>query len=226
MTDTNSRELTLLDYGRVVWKSRWVILALFVLGAVGAVVYTVMTPKMYEAKATILPPELTVFARARTGAGGAGGAGGLLSSLGLAENSATNIVMGMLKSETMADALIEKFDLKSRYNVQTRSKALKQLSKATRFSVSKENVVTVYVEDGDPATAAAMANFYLEHLETLNAQKQITASKPMVHVLDAAKPPEQPSRPNLLLNLGTALGAAFILGVLIALLREMATEKK
>jgi tyrosine-protein kinase Etk/Wzc len=221
MTDTNSRELTLLDYGRVVCKNWLVILALLILGGIGAVIYSAVTPKMYEAKATILPPELTVFAGARSAAGG-----GLLSSLGLAENSATNIVLGMLKSETMADALIEKFDLKKRYDVSTRSKALKQLSKATRFSVSKENVLTVYVEDRDPAMAAAMANFYLEHLETLNAQKQITASKPMVHVLDTAQPPEQPSRPNLLLNLGAALGAAFIVGVLVALLREMATDKK
>lgn len=222
MTDTNSRELTLLDYGRVLFKNWRLILALLIVGAIAAVIYSVMTPKMYEAKATILPPELTVFAGARAG----GGAGGLLSSLGLAENSATNIVLGMLKSETMADALIEKFDLKKRYNVSTRSKALKQLSKATRFAVSKENVVTVFVEDREPETAAAMANFYLENLETINAQKQITASKPMVHVLDTAKPPEQPSRPNLLLNLGAALGAAFILGVLIALLREMATGRK
>jgi uncharacterized protein involved in exopolysaccharide biosynthesis len=223
MTDTNSRELTLLDYLRVIFKNWWLILALLILGAIAAVIYSAMTPKMYEAKATILPPELTVFAGARAGVGGAGG---LLSSLGLAENSATNIVLGMLKSETMADALIEKFDLKKRYDVPTRSKALKQLSNATRFAVSKENVVTVYVEDRDPEIAAAMANFYLEHLETMNAQKQITASKPMVHVLDAAKPPEVPSRPNLLLNLGAALGTAFILGVLLALLREMATDRK
>jgi uncharacterized protein involved in exopolysaccharide biosynthesis len=221
MTDTNSKELTLLDYGRVVCKNWMVILALLIFGGIAAVIYSAATPKMYEAKATILPPELTVFTGARSAAGS-----GLLSSLGLGENPATNIVLGMLKSETMADALIEKFDLKKHYGVSTRSKALKQLSKATRFSVSKENVLTVYVEDRDPEMAAAMANFYLENLETMNAQKQITASKPMVHVLDPARPPEQPSRPNLLLNLGAALGAAFIVGVLIALLREMATEKK
>jgi uncharacterized protein involved in exopolysaccharide biosynthesis len=192
-----------------------------VAAAAAAAIYWAITPRVYEAKATILPAELTVLAGARAGSG----VGGLLSTLGLAENSATNIVLAILKSETMADAIIEKFDLKTHYGVSSRNQALKRLARATRFSVSKENAVTVYVEDRDPAKAAEIANFYWDHLETLNAQLQITASKPMVPVLDRAKPPEQPSRPNVALNLGVALGAACLLGILVALLREMAAAK-
>jgi len=48
--------------------------------------------------------------------------------------------------------------------------ALKQLESATRISVSKEGVISVNVEDSDPALAAAMANFYIEQLDRLVAR--------------------------------------------------------
>ena len=62
-------EINLLDYWRVIWKHKWLIGALCSVSVIAALVFSLLSPKIYESTATILTPR-------------EGGGGNLLSALG------------------------------------------------------------------------------------------------------------------------------------------------
>ena len=50
-------EATLLDYGGVVWRYKWLILAVCIVAGLGTLVVTLRTPKVYESTVTLLTPK-------------------------------------------------------------------------------------------------------------------------------------------------------------------------
>jgi uncharacterized protein involved in exopolysaccharide biosynthesis len=99
--------------------------------------------------------------------------GGLAqSALGLKNPS--DIFVAMLKSRTVADALIERFELLKIYDKSTLTDTRKKLANRSRIAASRDGVVTVEVEDRDPTRAAAMANAYIEELEKLTLSLAVT----------------------------------------------------
>lgn len=78
--------------------------------------------------------------------------------------------ISILKSRTMAQDIVEQFNLKERYQAEYLSDAIKALQGATDIKVSKEGVISVTVEDTDPKLAADIANFYATNLDRLLAR--------------------------------------------------------
>lgn len=167
-------QVTLYDY-IVLFRRHGVVLGAIVLAAlVTTAVLTVLAPRVYEARATLLVPRET---------GGGGLLGGLaasgflqqvpgLSLPSLAPNR--DMLVSILRSRTVAEAVIEKFGLRERYRVETAGQALKTLQDATTITLSREGLITVRVEDRDPRLAAAITNFYVERLDTMVARYGIS----------------------------------------------------
>jgi len=155
-----------------VWRRRWVVLALC--AATMALTYGVskLMPKSYEATATLVTP--------KEGPGGLLGglaATGLLQQVsGLAVPSLPSftpnrdLLLAVLKSRTIAQAVVEKFSLQPRYRAKYLDDAIKKLRNLTTIAISREGVISVRVEDQDPALAAEIANHYVERLDELVAQ--------------------------------------------------------
>ncbi len=84
----NMDELNLLDYCRVAWKRRGLIAALCIGSILISAVYSLWTPKIYRATATILPPTeigVGIGSQVSISVGGLQGGGSkdsLLDSLG------------------------------------------------------------------------------------------------------------------------------------------------
>lgn len=163
-------EVNLVDYAVVVWRHRWLIVGLCLVAVLTTFGITITTPKVYESTATLLVPK-------------EGGAGGLLGGLaasgllqqvpGLSVPSLTpnrDTLMSILKSRTVAQAVVERFRLQERYRARYLEDAIKGLQDATDVRISREGVISVKVEDTDPRLAADMANFYVEQLDRLVAE--------------------------------------------------------
>jgi len=164
-------DMSMVDHAIVVWRQRWMILTLCVIALAGAFVVSKLLPKTYESTAAVLAPK----------EGPAGGIlGGLAASAGLLQQvvgpsvpSLTpnrDLLISVLKSRTIADAVVTKFDLQQRYHERYREDAIKRLRTVTTVSLTKEGVITVRVEDPDSVRAAEMANHYVELLDRLVAQ--------------------------------------------------------
>jgi len=167
-------EINLIDYFRVIFKYRVMIIVLCVLSVATAVVMSLFLPKVYSATASIVPP-MDVMQRERGFTGGLGGGNALLQKA-MGVTSIADMYAGILESRVVADAIINRFDLMKVYGeTMFRSNVRNKLKKSTSIKVSKSGIVNVGVEDRDPNRAAAMANAYVGELDRQN--KRLSAGQ-------------------------------------------------
>jgi uncharacterized protein involved in exopolysaccharide biosynthesis len=139
----------------------------------GLLAFVVVRPT-YTGKAVIMAPrQEQSSASALLGQfGGLTSVAGIGGSLGL--KNPNDLYIGLLKSNSVADSLIKRFDLMSLYRVKRLSQARKALISHSEFLSGKDSLISISVEDHDPHRAAAMANAYVEQLYDLNNRLAIT----------------------------------------------------
>ena len=149
-----------------------VVVGLPALATAIAILVAFLLPKWYLASARIMPPQqsqsnaVAILGQLGVLAGGAGQALGL--------KNPSDVYVAMLKSRTVADNLIHRFDLKRVYSEDYLVDARKELARNSRLSAGREGVISIDVEDTDPARAAALANAYVEELRTLTIQLAVS----------------------------------------------------
>ena len=162
------------DYARVVWRQHRLVLAALVLALLVAFAMTIVTPKRYEAVATLITPRENASASLLSGLAAASGilqqAPATLPSSMMPNR---DLILGVLKSRSVAQAVSERFGLAARYRVRYAEDAVRRVRDATTVTTSREGVVSVTVEDTDPKLAADMANFYVEEVDRRVAQYSI-----------------------------------------------------
>src|SRR5262245_6921308 len=111
--------VSLSDYLSVVWRRRWVVVAVVSVLRVVTFVWTLRTPRVYESTAAVIAP------KEGSGSGLLGGlalATGMVpqqlpgpSLLSLTPNR--DMLVSILKSRTIAQAAVDHFKLRERYRV-------------------------------------------------------------------------------------------------------------
>jgi uncharacterized protein involved in exopolysaccharide biosynthesis len=131
----------------------------------------------YTAKTQFLPPQQQQSsASALVQSMGVGSIGGL--SAGLAIKNPADQYIAFLKSQSLQDAMVDRFDLMSRYSSKFREDARKILSENTKITSSpKEGVIAIEVDDSDPTIAADIANGYAEELRRLMNRLALTEAQ-------------------------------------------------
>ena len=95
-----------------------------------------------------------------------------LRDLGLKNPS--DVFVAMLKSRTVEDALVNRFDLRKVYNVKRYEDARKKLEKRSEIDPEKEGLISIQVTDHDPKRAAEIANAWVDELRALNLNLALT----------------------------------------------------
>src|SRR5258708_10463576 len=73
----------------------------------------------------------------------------------------------MLKSRTVADNLITRFDLSKVYRQELQSSTRLALQGNTSIAAGRDGIIAIEVDDKDPKRAADLANSYVEELMKL-----------------------------------------------------------
>jgi capsule polysaccharide export protein KpsE/RkpR len=156
---------------RLLWRRRQ---SFFRAGAFGLLVSTLVAfliPKSYTSTTQLMPPDsqstsgmAMMAAMAAKAGGGLGAAAGDL--LGLKSSGA--LFIGVLRSQTSQDRLIEQFDLKKVYGATLVMNARRKLDENTSIAEDrKSGIITISVTDHSPQRAAALAGAYVDQLNTL-----------------------------------------------------------
>jgi len=164
---------------RLLWESRRFLGCVAGAGLLLSTLIAFLIPNRYESVARLMPPDSnTALAQAAVAlAGGAAGLGGIASEL-LGQNNSSDLLAGILSSRTVADTLIQKFDLRKVYGAQRTEDARKGLAARTKISVDRSNqIITISVTDNSPQRAAAMAQAYLEELNRTVAEVSTTSAR-------------------------------------------------
>ncbi len=132
---------------------------------------SLILPRTYRAIATIFRPSESKASLEWLKAASA--TKGFVSPL----STNVELFLSILKSRSMQDEIIRKFDLLKVYRVKDMEEAREELGDYAKIGISKEKVITIAVCDRDPARAAAIANFYVENLDKTMQTLNIGAAK-------------------------------------------------
>jgi capsule polysaccharide export protein KpsE/RkpR len=176
-----------IEIAWMLWGERKFLKRFLLWGLVGFTVIAFSIPKRYVATAQLMPPDFNsssaLFAAlpALSSPGDAtGGAGG--SVMGLANrllglNSTGLLIVGVLRSRTIEDQLIERFGLMELYSATYPEDAREKLKGYTEIQEDSDTgIISISVEDENPERAAAMSQAYTEALNGVLAQVNTSAA--------------------------------------------------
>ena len=144
--------------------------------AVVSIILAFLLPKWYTASVTLLPPQQNSSLSAAM-VSQLGNLGGLASMAGggLSLKNPNEMYVGMLKSRTVEDAMVQKFGLMQEYHKRYPSDARKTFERhATVDGGAKDGLIHISVEARDPKRAAALANGYVDQFRILSEHLAIT----------------------------------------------------
>jgi uncharacterized protein involved in exopolysaccharide biosynthesis len=166
-----AEEAAFVDYLRgVVRRAPWIALNAFVVGGIAALI-SLLLPHWYLASGSYLPAveersTFSITALLREAA---------IPGAGLSDQvQAGDLSVALLKSRRLRAVMIQEFDLVRRYQVKDIEGALVALDDHSHYFVGQEGLVTVSVEDRDPAMAARIANRSIDLLDEFNAEQRMT----------------------------------------------------
>ncbi len=157
----SGRPQTLL--GAILRRKRFIVLNVLLVTSI-ALVVSLLLPKWYAAKAVLLPPteedsSLSLSQFLPRG----------LSGLKMpGAPTLSDVFVSVLKSRSVGDRLVTRFDLLHRYNQKDAERTLKELQIHTNLTLGDEGTIAIIVEDRDPKIAAQIANAYIEELDNFN----------------------------------------------------------
>ncbi len=165
---------------RLLWDQRKFLVRMTAAGLAAATFIAFLIPKRYEASTQLMPPDAqsgTSYAMlAALSMKATSGIGGYLGDvLGLKSTGA--LFIGILRSKTVEDRLVDRFSLKKAYGDRLSVDARKELSDRTTISEDrKSGIITLTVSDRDPKRATALAAAYVEELDRLVAELSTSAA--------------------------------------------------
>jgi uncharacterized protein involved in exopolysaccharide biosynthesis len=165
---------------RLLWDARRDLFRAAAIALVASTLIAFLIPKSYTSTAQLMPPDqqsstglAMMAAMASKVSGGLGSVAGDL--LGMKSSGA--LFIGVLRSQTAQDRLIQEFGLQKVYGKKLITDARTKLDENTSISEDrKSGIISITVTDHDPKRAAAIANAYVNELNALVAELSTSAA--------------------------------------------------
>jgi uncharacterized protein involved in exopolysaccharide biosynthesis len=164
---------------RLIWSKRRFLSRVAGAALIAFTLAAFLIPKQYDSSAQLMPPDSqsTNNLALLAGLSGPGGLGMLAGDI-LGIKSTGALFVGVLRSRTVEDRIVDRFDLKKVYGTSLQVNAREELSKRTSLSEDrKSGIITIIATDPDPKRAAAIAGAYVEELNTLIAQVSTSSAR-------------------------------------------------
>jgi len=180
LEEVRERQAKLL---RLLWDSRRDLFRAAAIGLAASTLIAFLIPKSFTSTAQLMPPDtqsssgLAMMAAMASKVGG--GLGSVAGDL-LGMKSSGALFIGVLRSQTAQDRLVQEFELQkvySPYGKKSITDTRKQLDENTAISEDrKSGIISISVTDHDPKRATALANGYVNQLNSLVAELSTSAA--------------------------------------------------
>jgi uncharacterized protein involved in exopolysaccharide biosynthesis len=164
---------------QLLWDHRRLFFRAAGVGLILSALIAFLIPNQYTSTTQLMPPDnqssspmAMMAALAKT----SGALGSLTSDL-LPMKSNGAMFLGVLRSQTVQDRLVQQFDLKKVYGKKLAIDARKKLDENTFIAEDrKSGIITITVTDHNKERAAALAGAYVEQLNSLVAELSTSAA--------------------------------------------------
>ncbi len=180
---SDGRALTIAN---MLWLNRRFLARMLFIGLISSTIIAFSIPKRYEATARLMPPDpqgssvlplLLGGLGAGSATGGSAGLQGLAGDL-LGVKGSGALFIGVLHSQTIQDRLVERFRLREVYHSRYAVDARESLDANTfAFEDRKSGIIEIKVRDRDPQRARALAEAYVQELNTVIATVSTSSAR-------------------------------------------------
>jgi uncharacterized protein involved in exopolysaccharide biosynthesis len=166
---------------RLLWERRQILARVAGVSFLVSLAFAFLIPKQYKSAARIMPPDQSnssamMLAALAGHIGNLGTLGSFAGSL-VGGHTSADLFLDLLRSDTVASHLIDRFNLQHVYRKRYRSDAAKHLARITKITEDKKSgVITIEVEDTDRNRARDLAQGYLDELNQLVVQTDSSAA--------------------------------------------------
>lgn len=165
-------ELNVLDLLIVFGRHKKLLFGLPLFGGAAALALALYMTPIFTSTAKIMPPQQQSSGMAAM-LGQLGGMAGLAGVSGM--KTSRDVYIGILESRTVADSLIKRFDLMTRYKTKTMDDARMRLSSMSEVIDSKKDgLIAVAASDPEPKFAAQLANGFVDELTRMTQTFAVT----------------------------------------------------
>jgi capsule polysaccharide export protein KpsE/RkpR len=180
----NSRQPLVVSL-RQLWDERKFLGRVVIAGLLAGLLIAFAIPSEYRSSVQLMPPDnqsntgmlfAALAAKGGISGGGASGLGAIAGDLLGIKNSGA-LFIGIVRSRTVQDRLVQRFDLRKAYRARLEEDARKELAENTTAAEDrKSGIVTLTVSDRSPQRAAAIAQAYVGELDRLVAELSTSAA--------------------------------------------------
>jgi uncharacterized protein involved in exopolysaccharide biosynthesis len=168
----------------LLWSSRRFLVRLVLWAAVLSVIVSFIIPSRYKSTARVVPGDssssssLIASLLGRAGSAASAGAGfGMDAASLLGVKTPGAFYVDVLRSETVQNAIIDKFDLRTHYRKKYYYDARKKLTQYTDIDEDKKSgVIAISVTDVDRKLAADMVHAYIDQMNQVSANLNTSAA--------------------------------------------------
>jgi uncharacterized protein involved in exopolysaccharide biosynthesis len=161
----------LIDILAVLVKNKKLIVGLPLCVALLAAGVSMVIPDVFQARTKLMPPQ-AAQSSAASFLSQLGVAGSVMGAAGLKNSS--ELYVGMLRSRTVADKIIERFHLRQAYDTKSQEIARRTLEENTAITAGKDGLIAIEVMDRDRKRVAPIANAYVQELINLTQVLAVT----------------------------------------------------
>lgn len=168
-------------YARLFWERRRLFAKVAVYALIVSALTAILIPSRYKATTELMPPDqqegLGMALMSAIASKGSSGLGGIAGDL-LGEKNSGALFVGVLKSRTVADGIVNKFQLQHVYHDSKPEDTRDSLADHTDISEDrKSGIISISVSDHDPRRAEGMAQAYVAELDRLVAQVSTSSAR-------------------------------------------------
>ncbi|GFE60879.1 Wzz/FepE/Etk N-terminal domain-containing protein [Geobacter sp. AOG2] len=160
---SEEEEINLLELLQIIVRRKSVIIKICTAAVIVAVCYSLSLKNIYTASAKILPPQKESGGGLSALLSQAGGLASLAGGLGGLGGS-TDLYLGILKSRSVADAVIKQLNLQKEFEAKNIDETRKRLEGAVKFKAGKDGIISIDADSKDPQKAAQLANSFVDEL--------------------------------------------------------------
>jgi uncharacterized protein involved in exopolysaccharide biosynthesis len=166
---------------KLLWQRRRFLSRTAAAGLLLGTLFAFLLPKRFQSTVQLMPPDSQSNSGMALLAGLASRTGNNLGAIAgdlVGMKSSGALFIGVLRSRSVEDRLIDRFELRRVYGARLEEAARITLSENTSISEDrKSGIITLAVTDRDPARAATLAQAYVEELDRLVAQLSTSSAR-------------------------------------------------
>jgi uncharacterized protein involved in exopolysaccharide biosynthesis len=172
---------TFFEFLTVTVKYRWFLFWFVLVISTGFTIYALTATKWFKATASVLPAEKTDVLSSIAGLSNL--ARNFSSSRGLAaltaRNTETDKYVAILKSSTITDDVIKKFDLRKEYDREDDyyEKVVKEWQSNCDLEIQDEGNLSITILDKEAQKAADIANYLVKRLNDVSTELSVTNAR-------------------------------------------------